>query len=135
MKKIFFAVIAALGMVSATASFAADMLNGAAGNKSVVMSSIVSRDQSKVHANDMFVLNASSNQIYVQSLPYVNDLVSSNAFDNLYTSGACIPLTIINAYNNAVILNQTFCSRSFVVVRGSYSNVYVDEIVNVFKKK
>lgn len=133
MKKMLIAAVAALGMMSVTASFATDALNGTAGKNVSVMSTLANQARTKAHINDVFVLNASSNQIYVQSLPYVNDLLGLNAFDNLFSNG-CIPVTIINSYNNEVLMNRTLCSRSLIVVRGAYNGVYIDEFDTLLRK-
>lgn len=125
MKKMLVAAIAALGIISATVSFA-DALNGAAGKKFSVMSTTTEREQTKAYLNEVFVLNASGNQIRVQSASGIDLSATPNAFVNLFSNG-CIPVAIFNSYNGTLLMNQTVCGRNLVVVRGSYNGVYIDE--------
>lgn len=134
MKKTFVvAAIAALGMISATVSFA-DALNGAAGKK--LAAAVENKEKAKMHVVDVVVINHSDNNILVQNPPYLNHFVESGAVDRLPSDNyGNVRVQIVNTYNNSIVFNQEVCNRAIVTARGRYNSmsIYLDNS-DCFKK-
>lgn len=132
-KKFIVAAIAALGMISATASFA-DALNGAAGKK--MAAAVEQKAQSKMRMVDVLVLNRSDNTIIVENPPYIRQVIGSGEVFRLPADNyGRVRVQIINTYTNSYSFSQDVCNRAIVTVRGRFNSLinYLDE-TDCFKK-
>lgn len=125
MKKSLVVAMAALGMVSATVSFA-DALNGAAGKKQAA--AVEHKEQAKLYPVDVMVLNRTDNVIRVQNVNTLYTLGSGDALRLPSNVNGSVPLYITNGYDGRVLVNANVCNRAIITVKGAYSSVvaYLD---------
>lgn len=132
MKKGLVAAIAAIGMISATVSFA-DALNGAAGKK--LAAATERKEQAKLYLVDVLVLNRSDNMIRVRNGNTLYDLGSGDVLRLPSNSYGSVPLLVTSLYDGSVLLNGSVCHRAIFIARGRYSNMagYLDN-ADCYKK-
>ncbi len=118
MKKSLVAAIAALGMISATVSFA-DALNGAAGKK--LAAAAEQKEKMKLYPVDVLVLNRSENMIQVRNGNVIYTLGSGEVLRLPSNNYGSVPLFVTSMYDGKVLVNQEVCNRAIVITRGNYS--------------